>query len=432
MKIIKLEAQNIKRLKAITIYPKGGATLIGGRNAQGKSSTLDAIEMALGGTKSIPEEPIRREAKKGHIVLETDELLIERTFSSKGSKLLVRNKAGVEQKGPQALLDSLFGSLAFDPFKFSTEKPQKQAEIIRKLAGLDFSTLDNERARAFSDRTEVNRDAKRLSALLESLPEYDGVPAVEVSAEDIRSELAHRNAQQAKSLQLTNTVNERQRDVSEARSMLAASNKRIAELEAALLAQNNNATELRSALLAREESLAEAMRLASEFEPAPVDEPLEKLRKLEETNRKVRANAERVSVRLQLTESEEQAAALTAKIEAIDEKKAALIESAKLPVPGLGFDENGPTLNGIALQQCSQAERLQVSVAIGMAFNPKLRVMLVREGAFLDEDSLALLARLAEEADAQVFIERVGNADAGAIIIEDGMIFEEAQQGAAE
>jgi recombinational DNA repair ATPase RecF len=68
MRIIKLEAQNIMRLKAVTIQPKGATTLIGGRNAQGKSSALRAIEMALGGTKSIPDQPIRQGAKKGHVV----------------------------------------------------------------------------------------------------------------------------------------------------------------------------------------------------------------------------------------------------------------------------------------------------------------------------------------------------------------------------
>ena len=49
MKIVSLEAENYKRLKAVEITPDGNMVVIGGRNAQGKSSVLDAIWAALGG-----------------------------------------------------------------------------------------------------------------------------------------------------------------------------------------------------------------------------------------------------------------------------------------------------------------------------------------------------------------------------------------------
>lgn len=432
MRIIKLEAENIKRLKAITIRPTGAATLIGGRNAQGKSSTLDCIAMALSG-KAIPEQPIRVGSKKGHIVLETDELLIERTFSAKGSKLVVRNKAGIEQRSPQSLLDSLFGSLAFDPFKFSQDKPKQQAETIRKLAGLDFSALDEERQAAFDQRTEANRETKRLAAVLESLPaDVDGVPATEVSVEELKVELSERNAQATKKAKLSAAVVEASKEATRAKERHEGAEDRLALMEKEVQTQKELIASLRAKLLFQEEAEAKATQEADAFTPDPVEETLEKLSALEETNRKVRANTERVSVRRKLSDSEDLAEELTEQIEEVDARKAALIESAKLPVPGLAFDEDGPTLNGIALSQCSQAERLRVSVAVGLAFNPKLRVMLIREGAFLDEDALALLAELAEQADAQVFIERVGTADEAAIIIEDGMVAESEERGAAE
>jgi hypothetical protein len=64
---------------------------------------------------------------------------------------------------------------------------------------------------------------------------------------------------------------------------------------------------------------------------------------------------------------------------------------------------------------------LRVSVAIGLALNPKLRVLLIRDGSLLDEDSLRLIGEMAEKADAQLWIERVE--DGGAtVIIEDGSI----------
>ena len=49
LQILKLEAENVKRLKAVAIRPHGSVVKVGGKNGQGKSSTLDAIMYALGG-----------------------------------------------------------------------------------------------------------------------------------------------------------------------------------------------------------------------------------------------------------------------------------------------------------------------------------------------------------------------------------------------
>lgn len=61
--IIALDAQNVKRLRAVNITPTGDLIVIGGNNGQGKTSVLDSIEMALAGTKCA--KPIREGASKG-------------------------------------------------------------------------------------------------------------------------------------------------------------------------------------------------------------------------------------------------------------------------------------------------------------------------------------------------------------------------------
>lgn len=62
-KIHKLEIENVKRVKAVTIEPtQNGLTVIGGRNGQGKTSILDAIAWAVGGSKFKPSDPQRRDS----------------------------------------------------------------------------------------------------------------------------------------------------------------------------------------------------------------------------------------------------------------------------------------------------------------------------------------------------------------------------------
>jgi hypothetical protein len=91
----------------------------------------------------------------------------------------------------------------------------------------------------------------------------------------------------------------------------------------------------------------------------------------------------------------------------------------------LGIADGAVTFQEVPLSQASQAEQLRVGMALALAGKPEIPVALIRDGSHLDDESLALLADYAQEAGAQVWIERVGSHDAGAVVIEDGMVTEE-------
>jgi len=65
-----------------------------------------------------------------------------------------------------------------------------------------------------------------------------------------------------------------------------------------------------------------------------------------------------------------------------------------------------------------------VSAAIGMALNPRLKVMRIQDGSLLDGENLETLAEMARAKGFQIWIERVGGGDPGAIVIEDGSVQE--------
>ena len=55
MKIISFELENVKRVALVRMAPaENGLTVIGGKNAAGKTSVLDGIVYALGGEKYRP------------------------------------------------------------------------------------------------------------------------------------------------------------------------------------------------------------------------------------------------------------------------------------------------------------------------------------------------------------------------------------------
>ena len=151
-------------------------------------------------------------------------------------------------------------------------------------------------------------------------------------------------------------------------------------------------------------------------------EILDQMENAQETNRKIQEAKARFKAYEEKGMLETKVTALTQEIQAIDEAKAQALQDASFPVPGLSFDENSVLLNGIHFSQASQAEQLQVSVAMGFAMNPELKVLLVRDGSLLDDNSLQHLAEMAAEQDGQVWLERVGEGDGCAVVIEDGRL----------
>jgi len=59
---------------------------------------------------------------------------------------------------------------------------------------------------------------------------------------------------------------------------------------------------------------------------------------------------------------------------------------------------------------------------IGLAANPKLRVLLIRDGSLLDSENLEVVRKMAEEADAQIWLEKVSEGADCSVIIEDGEV----------
>jgi DNA repair ATPase RecN len=397
--ILRLEVDNVKRLKSVRVTPDGALVVVGGRNAQGKSSLLDAIEMAIGGGASIPGEPIRRGARSARIVADLGDLVVERTFTPKGTQLVVKNAEGVPQKSPQALLDALCSRIAFDPLAFERMPKKDQARIVRELEDL--------RLKAFDERTEANRAAKAIAARLDPMVNHKDAPAQEVSVASLAERLEAGLAKNKDRALAERRVENEQRAID-------ACEATIRRLEEDLAREKGRLEQTRAALTAAEENLG----VTESVDVAPIQT---ELRGAEATNRLVRANKERALVEEELRTAEGRAAELTVEIEGYEARKVELLAAAKLPVPGLGFDEDGPLLNGLPLEQSSQAERLRVSIAIGLALNPKLKVLLVRDGSLLDEGSMKLLAELAQQAEAQVWLERVSEDGAGcSVVIEDG------------
>lgn len=428
MTIIKLEASNVKRLRAVTITPQGSAVLIGGRNAQGKSSVLDAIAYALAGKEAIPSEPIRRGEKSASIVLETQDIVVTRKFTAKGSTLEVTNKDGMVFPSPQSVLDKLCSKVAFDPLAFvrlgdTPAGRREQLRQLRDLVGVDTSTLDAERATVFAQRTEVNRQVAAQHAVFSALPSTGPAP---VDVGELLERMQDMEAANAKADRAARDANKAEEAAVHAEARLAAAVESVKRIEAELGKAKGEVEAARVALQAAD-AAAEAAQVAAKSAPRF---DLTPIRNRIRDSDIINADAAKVA-RRKIEEQKhdalvETAERLTARIAKLDADRTALITGAKMPIPGLGFSESEVTLNGIPLSQSSSAEQLRVGLAIAIAANPNMKVMLIRDGSLLDEDSLRLVEESAKAAGAQVWVEMVGRDGQCSVVIEDGAVKEEA------
>lgn len=430
MKIIQLTAENIKRLQAVQITPKGNVVTISGKNGQGKTSCLDAITYALGGD-TADKMPVRRGEEKAKVVVDLGDIIVKRTFTAAGgTALVVTNADGVKQTTPQAILDKLVGKLTFDPLAFSREKPKQQAEILRALIGLDFTKQDAERENLFADRTNVNREAKALETRVAALPKIEGLPAEEQSAASVleeqkqAAEVNALNQTKRRALLIHRQNIQGQIDgIKALEGLCEADRVRMQQLQKQIddnTAKIITAQEKLKSLQAELPAIEEGANKAVDIDLAPFSA---KARDVEQINQKVRVAKQRADLVDQFKAKSAEGERLTEKLAEIDSAKRKATTGAKYPVEGLLFDTaGGVTLNGIPFDQCSAAEQLKVSVAIGLALNPTLRVLLIRDASLLDEDSLKVLETMGAESDVQLWIEVVSSNDPTALVIEDGLI----------
>ncbi len=421
MKIVKFQAENVKKLKAVEITPDGNTVVISGRNGQGKTSVLDSIWFALGGgdaAKNTPR-PIRDGEKQATITLDLGDYKVTRNWTSnENSYLKVETKDGAKYPSPQKLLDSLVGQLSFDPLAFSTMDDKAQLKTLLGLVELpiDPAEIDRQKKEIFDQRTLVNRDVKNLEGQLAAIPEPgEDVPAEEVSASAVLAEL--REAQEV----LQNN-NFKRSDLKRMRNEVAGYQQSINELE-------NQITELtrriNSLAQSRDELIAKGKAHAVEIETL-IDPDLDvfqvKLEQVEQINNSVRLANQYKGVALSLAEKITESKKLTEQITGLEKQKDDALKAAKFPVDGLGFDENGVTFGKIPFKQCSAGERLKVSLAMAMALNPKLRVIRITDGSLLDSDNMKLIESMAKDNDYQVWIEIVNESGTLGVYIEDGEV----------
>lgn len=414
IKINKLEIENVKRVKAVTLEPSpSGLTIIGGNNRQGKSSVLDSIAWALGGNKFRPSEPQR----EGSVIPPSlkvtlnNGLIIER--KGKNSELKVTDPSG--KKAGQQLLDTFVEELALNLPRFMDSSSKEKANILLQIIGVgpQLYELEQKETEIYNRRTAIGQIADQKKKFADEQKSYDDVPKELVSASEL--------IQQQQTVLLKNAENQKQRNqVVQLANREESLRKEISsvrlEIERLTAKLNTLNTDWNNTLV----SLETAKKSTEVLQDESTAELEKNLLEIEILNAKIRANLDKEKAEEEAKQYSHQYTELTSKIDAVRQQKIDLLKGAKLPLEGLSVIDGELVYQGFKWDNLANSDQLKVATAIVRHLRPDCGFVLMDKLEAMDMDTLQGFGKWLQEEGLQVIATRVSKGEECSIIIEDG------------
>lgn len=409
IKINKLEIENVKRVKAVKMEPTAnGLTIIGGNNGQGKTSVLDSIAWALGGNKFKPSQAQREGSAippNLHIVM-SNGLIVER--KGKNSDLKVIDPDG--NKAGQNLLDSFIDELALNLPKFMQQSSREKASTLLQIIGVgeQLVLLEKEEQDTYNRRHAIGQIADQKEKFAKEQEYYPDAPKDLVSASDLikeQQEILARNGENQRKrenlVKIQHLHKEATKNVERLKLELSEAETKLANAIQDLVTANKSVENL------VDESTAELERSITE---------------IDEINRKVRANLDKDKAEEDARGYRAEYEELTEALTDVRKRKAALLESADLPLAGLSVEDGELIYNGFKWDNMSGSDQLKVATAIVRKLNSNCGFVLLDKLEQMDQESLKEFGAWLEAEGLQAIATRVSTGEECSIIIEDGYV----------
>jgi len=413
MKILKLTAQNIKNLKAIEITPDGNIVRLTGKNGAGKSAVLDTIFTTLTGKRL--EDPIRRGQERAQVDVDMGDFRVHKVWTEKGERLEVVTVDGDTKKSPQTFLNEVIGRLSFDPLEFKHMKQKDQIDLLKELCGLDFTDLADEQTKVYEERTGLNSKIKDALAQLQNMEAPD--PKTPDEEMTFKEELAKLNQLKEKRkgyLSITEDKRCKELQIEQNKEFINEALEQIKELENKI----KNLDDANAVFLKYQEELV----IPPEVTENQIKGAELSLEDIERKNVDIRSAIRYRRLIKSGDKLKKDSDALSQRLERLEQDKATRIASVKFPVDGLSLGDDTVIFDGITFSSLSTGQQIRLSTAIAMKLNPKLKIILVREGSLLDDEGFKELCNMAKDNDYQIWIEEVDESGKVGFYIEDGSI----------
>lgn len=429
IKIIQLQAENFKRIRAVAFSPnENGLTIIGGDNAQGKTSVLDAICYALGGEKFRPTEIQNDEGMSPASIKVrlSNGLVAER--GGKNAALKVTDPQGL--RSGQKILDELLEQLALQLPKFMNANAKDKGKTLLRTLGIEdqLDALDTDERKEYDERTIIGREYERKQKAAEEMNEWPDLPPFLIDTNELVAQVeavAGRNAERSKK---RFEIMQSEQAVDFETGKLQGMKSRLEEMKADF---EKRIKEQELAITAQEQAVHNAEDKVSTLKSVPIeadesaDEIKAKIAEAKEINVKIAENQSKQEKLEEAKLLKKEYEAKTAEIEAIRTRRDTLLNSVKMPLDGLSIEQGELIYNGKHWDCMSSMEQVLVAVSICHAVKPSCGFVLLDRLECFDGKQLNMLAKWLEEHDVQGIATRVSTGEECTLVIEDGLIKKE-------
>lgn len=417
--INKISIKNFLGIQEVELKADGKWNVIKGKNGQGKTSILKAIEMAFKGKIGKDIQLIYGDEKKAEILIDLDQFSIQRTITNRTSELTIENDQGFKMDKPQDFLNKMIGNFSFNPIEF-TYLPEKDKtaylltildikltkEELEKMihTEIDFDTdaeglelMDETEKYFYEERTMKNREIKaKQGALAEfsdqnkemdvmGLRKFDPKKIEKKREEysEVRAEYERGKAHNENRVRLQDEIRELEEVIKAAQEKLAVKQKEIKTPDIDLDAITGKGTKIREDL-----SLLEAQEKEVE--------EFKQYQKLEQEKIHLQEEGQTIDEVVKMLQKD---------------IKSDLMSKAKMPIKGLTYEDGIFQIKGKNINNLSESEKLKVSLDIAKALNKDFKLICIDGAEKMDPESWKELEKEVKKGDFQFFVTNVHATD---------------------
>ena len=401
MKVVTVKIKKLKKLADYSADFNGKNVIIAGENGVGKSTLLQAIDIAFGNKKHAPSVKFA----EWTVIADRDGNEWKFRVKIKDGKPIVETFApdGTRDIRVSALKE-ITGAVDFDIDEFvllseSEAGRKKQVEIYKSLLPeevKEFMFDQEKRIKANYDlRKSINSDIKILKGAIEDHPlRFVKMTPEMIDTETLSAEVSHASEHNAAFARISQGVADKEAE--------------IKKLEEEILNLKSQVTKGK-----------EWMKSKPEID---INEKSKSLSDAQVHNSRVESYIELQKKQKQLEEFEEKSGEYTALIDSSKQAVSDTVKSIDLPIDGLEFDDDMLMYNSIPVEigSMSTSEIQELGVRMKIAENPSLP-LIIKRAESIGTERMRTILNLAKEMDMQVIAEEVerGNEELTVRFIEE-------------
>ncbi len=443
--IVKLTIKNFLSIADAEIKP-GKVNQVVGKNNQGKTTVLKAIEFAIAG--NTDPALVKFGEDSAEVIIElADGATIRRRINAAGKQTVEVKKDGFKSQAPQAYLEELFAASAFNPLQLLDSKGRAEAILksvdikvtaqqladelgvtLDKLPPLDcdqhgLKVIDQCYKYFYSRRAEANKDAK------------DKQKRYETYKADLPSEPDGELGARAETLAAIEQNKKWQGDIEKQLAVLDVKYAELTKATARVSAYESELDNIDKQIVIKQNELDELARrrdrgtniIIEARKEVPTDLPdktmLEKelagcYNRLSDLSTQIAKHDAKDAVSKQhlmvndlfaeYEKSQSFATTLDKHVELLGgEIKKKVMATAEMPVEGLEYENGEFKINGVPVDNLSSSHALKLAIGVARKLAKKTKLICIDGAELLDTDNYKTLREEIQSDDYTYFLTKV-------------------------